>query len=332
MLIFNPQTNFSRSMFRSEMVYLIIAPPARNLCAACLVFLIIADRPSFQTIDASLLQRENGDYASAVTSAVANNASSASSKTDAGKLQTRYTGLIRSDVSPEVARALGLNETYPGLLITEVIPGSPAEKAGIRGANTVREIEGEIVRFGGDIIVAVDGNSTAVKDRDAFLDYLANEKTFGDNITLTTIRDGNIRKANLTITQLPDYFWYTDPDEGIRIKYPSDWEVSGKALPPGEIVRFFSPEVDPETGDVTASVFLRLVPSGGNSLDELALREREGTPDTRLLDIGATELSGQQAYETVYYDYSANKTMKEKSVFTLKDDQVYIINYVARSI
>ena len=279
-----------------------------------------------QTTDA-----QNDDYISSsdLPSSNNNSLSDTSNRTKEGELQIRYTGLIRSDISPEVARALGLNETYPGLIITEVIPDSPAEKAGLRGANQVRAVEGEIVRLGGDIIVAVDGNESAVKDRAAFLDYLRNEKMFGDNITLTILRDGNVKQANLTITPTPEFFWYINQDEGIRMKYPHDWEALDTNLARGDIIKFLSPEREPDTGEATAAVTVKVIPSEGFTLDELALREREGTPNTRTLDVRGKELSGQQAYESIFFDYGANKTMKAKSTFSVIGDQVYTINFIA---
>ena len=106
-----------------------------------------------QITNASSSQKENYSNRSDLPSSSNNSLSDNFNRTNAGELQSRYTGIIRSDISPEVARALGLNETYPGLIVTEVIPNSPAEKAGLRGANQVRAVEGEIVRLGGDIIV-----------------------------------------------------------------------------------------------------------------------------------------------------------------------------------
>jgi hypothetical protein len=245
-----------------------------------------------------------------------------------GELQIRYTGIIRSDITPEVAQALGLNQTYPGLIITEVLPDSPAERAGLRGANQVRAIQGEIVRLGGDIIIEVDGNRSAVVDRQAFIDYLQNEKRFGENITLTLLRDGSTRQANLTITPMPDYFWYINPDEGLRISYPSDWDIS-ETRGRGDIVQFSSPEDDPDSEEAAATVLIKAIPSEGATIDELALREEEGTPDTRPLGVNSIELSGQQAYETIYFDYGQNNTMKVKSVFTITGDQIYIISFEA---
>ena len=174
--------------------------------------------------------------------------------TIAGQLQIRYTGLIRSDIDPEVAEELGLSDTNPGVLVTEVIPSSPAEKSGIRGANMSRAVGGEIVRLGGDIIVAVDGNSSVAKDDIAFVDYLQNEKQVGENISLTFLRDGIVNETDLTLSSLPDFFRYIDDDEGIRMEYPSDWRVSDSNLGPNDVIKFFSPEGNTELGEPTAEL------------------------------------------------------------------------------
>ena len=49
----------------------------------------------------------------------------------------------------------------------------------------------------------------------------------------------------------------------------------------------------------------------------------------RMLDLEGTELSGLQAYESIFYKYGANRTLKVKSAFTIDDDQLYRINYAA---
>ena len=249
--------------------------------------------------------------------------------TGAGLLQEKYTGLIRSDISPAVAELLGLDDTYPGVMVMEVTPGSPADEAGLRGANMTRAVDGEIVRLGGDIVVAVNGNASVVEDDQAFVDYLQNEKLVGDNITLTVLRDGNVNEVELTLGSLPQFFWYVDDDEGIRILYPSDWRVSDSNLGPSDVIRFFSPEENAELGQSSAAVLIKVSPANGMTLDEFAAQLMEGTPGTRVLDIRGTELSGLQAYERVFYEYGANRTLKVKSVFTLNDDQLYRINYAA---
>lgn len=257
------------------------------------------------------------------------NASTVEYPANAGTLQVRYTGLIRSDVSPEVAQELGLNETFPGLLVTEVIPGSPAENSGIRGPNMTRVVGGEIVRLGGDIIVKVDDNESIAKDDESFVDYLQNEKMVGENVTLTILRDGRAYEIDLTLGALPAFFWYNDEDEGIKLKYPSDWRVSDNKNDKSDVVSFFSPEENTERETSTAAVIVKVFLAEGVTLDEFAVEQTEDTENTRRLDVTGTELADLQAYESTFYEYSANRTLKVKSAFTLLEDQIFRINYAA---
>ena len=253
------------------------------------------------------------------------------SSTLPGILQIPYTGLIRSDISPEIADALGLNDTYPGLLVVDVIPGSPAAKAGIRGANSTNLVEGELARLGGDIILQVDQNASIVKDDASFTDYLENERRAGDNLTLTIARNGKIGEIVLTLGALPSFLPYVDQEEGIAVKYPYDWTVSDSNLRQNDVIKFFSAEQNPELDLPTAAVIIKASPTEGLTLDELAVKETEGLNNTRLLDLKGTELSGLQAYESTFYEYGDDRTLKVNSIFTLNDDQFFRINFVCRS-
>ncbi|WP_310599442.1 trypsin-like peptidase domain-containing protein [Desulfobulbus sp.] len=68
-----------------------------------------------------------------------------------------------------------------GVMILKVLPGSTAEKAGLRGASQVRD--GLVL---GDIILAVNGKP--VKDYDTLRDELERYEV-GQNVTLTLMRD-----------------------------------------------------------------------------------------------------------------------------------------------
>lgn len=308
-----------------------------SLCLViCLSLLGDSLASSIQELDnATLTTSVNSSLANVDTSSL--NSISNVTQTDslydagAGLLQEKYTGLIRSDISPDVAQELGLNDTYPGVMVVEVIPGSPADEAGVKGANMTRAVNGEIVRLGGDIIVEVDGNASIVEDDEAFVDYLQNEKLVGDNVTLTVLRDGKANELELTLRSLPQFFWYIDNDEGIRILYPTDWTVSDRNLEPDEVIKFFSTEENPELGLSTAAVFINVFPANGMTLDEYAAQLMEGIPNTRMLDIRGTEISELQAYESIFYEYGDNRTLKVKSTATLSDDQIYRINFAADS-
>ncbi|MFN3741333.1 MAG: S1C family serine protease [Anaerolineales bacterium] len=88
--------------------------------------------------------------------------------------------------------ALGL-KSFTGAYVTNVVPGSPADKAGLRGGDRPTSIQG--VDAGGDLIIAIDGRE--VKRFDDLLRYLINNKSPGDTVVLTVLR-GN-EKVDITV-------------------------------------------------------------------------------------------------------------------------------------
>jgi len=91
---------------------------------------------------------------------------------------------------PEVmTRSLGLP---PGVALVQVMPGSPAQKAGLRPFE--RGSEGGVVP--GDVITAV--NEDAVKDLDSLLSALERYQA-GDKVTLSLWRAGKARKQEVTL-------------------------------------------------------------------------------------------------------------------------------------
>lgn len=87
----------------------------------------------------------------------------------------------------------GIDKVYPtdkGLLIAEVRPGGPAEKAGLRGPRITRSrlpfSRGED-RSAADLIVAIDDQKIVTAED--FLSYIE-EKRPGDEIVLTVVREG----------------------------------------------------------------------------------------------------------------------------------------------
>jgi hypothetical protein len=246
-----------------------------------------------------------------------------------GTLQIPYTGLARYHMTPAISKLFGLNETTYAMLVTRVEPGSPAAEAGIRSGNVTTNLSGDIVKVGGDIILQVDSNSSLVRNNDAFVNYLQNEKKVGENVTLNILRDGQINDIELTIGSVPSFLWYENKDEGIRIKYPSDWRADESDLSKQDIVKFFSPEnTDVRNSTIPmAGSFVKVTPTT-SSLDDVASVQQEGTPKTRTLDMFLTNVSNLPGYEIVFYDYSdRDRTLKILSVFTIKDGQMYRINF-----
>jgi serine protease Do len=106
-----------------------------------------------------------------------------------GVYQHPWLGISGTDITPEIARVLGLDEAK-GFLVTDITSGSPADKAGIRGGYKIDDIDGMEVRLGGDIVIGIDNNT--VRKIDDILSYLEREKKAGDDVQLSVLRDGKL--------------------------------------------------------------------------------------------------------------------------------------------
>jgi S1-C subfamily serine protease len=117
-----------------------------------------------------------------------------------GTYRHPYIGIAGVDMSPEIALEIGLNDSR-GFLVTEVTSGSPAERSGIRGGGTLKEINGKQIEIGGDVIVAVDG--VTVRKIEDLLMYLQSERSVGENVILSVVRDGKTLEIGMTVAARP---------------------------------------------------------------------------------------------------------------------------------
>ena len=102
------------------------------------------------------------------------------------------------DLSLLEQEALGLSQAT-GAYVVEVVPGGPADAAGLRGGTKDSRIPG--LPAGGDLITAVDGRP--VKVFAEMLSYLMENKSPGENVTLTIIRDDEQKEVTITLGKRP---------------------------------------------------------------------------------------------------------------------------------
>jgi S1-C subfamily serine protease len=112
-----------------------------------------------------------------------------------GKVQHAYIGISGGDITPALAKALKL-PAEKGVLVNEVVKGSPADEAGLEGGDTEATIEGAPVRLGGDIITEVEGKP--VSSMEEVVDAV-NSAQPGDKMELTVLRGDNETK-HVTVT------------------------------------------------------------------------------------------------------------------------------------
>jgi serine protease Do len=97
-----------------------------------------------------------------------------------GKVRRGQLGIVVQKLDAEMAKKLGLNEAK-GVLVSQVQPGSAAERAGIKQ---------------GDVITSLNG--VAVNDPNTFRNQVASTPP-GTEVTLTITRDGREQQVRATL-------------------------------------------------------------------------------------------------------------------------------------
>ncbi len=102
-----------------------------------------------------------------------------------GHVSRGYLGVLIQDVDHNLAETFGLNRPK-GALVAKILPGSPAEKAGIELGDVILKFNGQELRESSQLPPMV-GNTKA-----------------GNEAQVTVLRQGKKLKLNITIGELPD--------------------------------------------------------------------------------------------------------------------------------
>lgn len=120
----------------------------------------------------------------------------------AGKeVQHPWLGISGITVTPQLAEEWNL-PVKEGVLVAQVIPGGPADKAGLRAAAGSGSAYSGMVNLGkGDIITAVGGR--AVKNMDDLYKEIDRLKV-GQSVSLDVMRDGRRTSVKVTLEAWPE--------------------------------------------------------------------------------------------------------------------------------
>jgi S1-C subfamily serine protease len=117
-----------------------------------------------------------------------------------GTAEYAYIGVSSQALYPQLAHKLGLDTDFGGL-IGEVVPGGPADKAGLRGGDEKLRFQASQYRVGGDVILQLDGKDVVTPED---LARLVADKRPGDTVTVTILRDGKREDVEVTLGKRPD--------------------------------------------------------------------------------------------------------------------------------
>jgi periplasmic serine protease, Do/DeqQ family len=155
-----------------------------------------------------------------------------------GKVERGYLGIFMQDVDQNIAKHFKLKKPQ-GVIVTDVVKGSPAEKAGIRT---------------GDLILEIDGRE--VKNSIQLRAYVQSKKP-GDKVKLKVLRDGKEMEISVNLGSA-DKFASAQPskersqdtkDIGISVR-----EEGGKVIVQSVDPRGPAASVGIEPGDVVLKI------------------------------------------------------------------------------
>ncbi len=116
-----------------------------------------------------------------------------------GEVEHAFLGVSGADLTTEIADVLNI-DAEGGALVQSVVPGSPADDAGLESGDTEVTVAGQPFRAGGDLIIEADGEPVAeMADVIAAVDA----KQPGDEIELTVLRAGDQRMVSVELGERP---------------------------------------------------------------------------------------------------------------------------------
>jgi S1-C subfamily serine protease len=117
-----------------------------------------------------------------------------------GRVRYAWVGVTTQTVTPRLAEHFDYGAAR-GAAIQEVVKGSPAEEAGLRGGRGQEDFDGVVIRPGGDLIVAID--DVAVESADDVVRVIAEQLLPGQTATFTVVRGSERRRVEVVLAERP---------------------------------------------------------------------------------------------------------------------------------
>jgi S1-C subfamily serine protease len=109
-----------------------------------------------------------------------------------------WLGISGGNITPDLAQSADLPRNFKGVVVGSVQPGSPADKASLRGVSQdIMNLNTHI----GDIIIAIDGHP--VKRIDDIINHIEAHKSVGDSVKVTVNRNGKTMDLNVILQTRP---------------------------------------------------------------------------------------------------------------------------------
>ncbi len=114
--------------------------------------------------------------------------------------RTAWLGIMAMTLDSQIATAMNLPADQQGVLVGQIQPGSPADKAGLLGSAESVTLNGQEFAVGGDVITAWNGEAITSMPE---LQARVRQSEPGDEVTLTILRDGEQQELTITLEARP---------------------------------------------------------------------------------------------------------------------------------
>ena len=115
-----------------------------------------------------------------------------------GSVEHAYLGIRMQTIDEALAELARVPER--GVLVTEVVPGSPAAEAGLRGGDDSVVVDGLTYRLGGDVITRAGDEDVDSADE---LQEIVTSSDPGDRLALEITREGAEQTVTVTLGLRP---------------------------------------------------------------------------------------------------------------------------------
>jgi S1-C subfamily serine protease len=122
----------------------------------------------------------------------------ASALIEDGTVEHAYLGIQMQTIDESLAAFARVPDS--GVLVAEVVPGSPADEAGLEGGDTSVVVDGQTYTLGGDVITRVGDEPVETADE---VQEIVTASDPGDKLTLEINRDGAEETVTVTLGLRP---------------------------------------------------------------------------------------------------------------------------------
>jgi S1-C subfamily serine protease len=120
---------------------------------------------------------------------------------ETGRVRYAWLGVSTRTLTDSLADEIGLAGAR-GVAIEAVVPGSPAERSGLRGGSEEIMVEGIPFQKGGDVIIAI--NERQVESTEELIRIVAGELFPGQTARFTVLRDGRRETVDVMLADRPE--------------------------------------------------------------------------------------------------------------------------------